>query len=396
MEGFKIAIVGNNWVVRMKKALIYTSVASMVEQFMQDNIRLLQNMGYQVEVACNFEEGNTIDDEKILNFKESLTEKGVTYHQLPIPRDLKSLGKMKAAYNLSKRLFQETHYDLIHFHSPIGAAIGRFAARQTRKKGTKIIYTAHGFHFFSGAPIFNWALFYPLEYLMSMYTDTLITINKEDYQRAQNLLTKDVRYTPGVGIDTEKLGHSDLIDASSKRQDLGVLDSEVLLLSVGELNPNKNHKELIQQLPKIAAPFKYIICGQGHLEDELKALCTELNIADKVTFLGYRTDVPEIMQVSDVFLFPSKREGLSVALMEAMATGLPCLVSDIRGNTDLIDQNKGGFIFKHGDDQSLVESMQKLASDNLLRKRMSQYNLKKIKTFDKEAVNGLMKEIYTI
>src|SRR5699024_5153800 len=143
-------------------------------------------------------------------------------------------------------------------------------------------------------------------------------------------------------------------------------------------------------------PFKYIICGQGYLEEELKALCTELNLADKVMFLGYRTDVPEIMQVSDAFLFPSKREGLSVALMEAMATGLPCLVSDIRGNTDLIDQNKGGFIFKHGDDQSIVESLQKLASDNLLRKRMSQYNLKKIKTFDKDVVNVKMKEIYTI
>lgn len=386
----------NNWVVKMKKALIYTSVASMVEQFMQDNIRLLQDMGYQVEVACNFEEGNTIDDKKILNFKESLTKKGVTYHQLPIPRDLKSLGKMKTAYNLSKRLFQETYYDLIHFHSPIGAAIGRFAARQTRKKGTRVIYTAHGFHFFSGAPIFNWAIFYPLEYLMSKYTDTLITINKQDYQRAQNLLTEDVQYTPGVGIDTKKLGHSVLINKSSKRREFGVLDSEVLLLSVGELNPNKNHKELIKQLPKIEAPFKYLICGQGHLEEELKALCSELNVADKVTFLGYRTDVPEIMQASDVFLFPSKREGLSVALMEAMATGLPCLVSDIRGNTDLIDQNKGGFIFKHGDAASILESMKKLVGDELLRERMSQYNLQKIKTFDKNEVNVIMREIYTI
>lgn len=380
----------------MKKALIYTSVASMVEQFMQDNIRLLQDLGYRVEVACNFEEGNTIDDEKILNFKESLTEKGVTYHQLPIPRDLKSLGKMKTAYSLSKKLFQDTYFDLIHFHSPIGAAIGRFSARKTRKKGTKIIYTAHGFHFFSGAPLLNWAIFYPLEYLLSKYTDTIITINKEDYQRAQNMLTKEIKYTPGVGIDTEKLGYSDLVDASSKRQDLGVLDSEVLLLSVGELNPNKNHRELIEQLPKIDKPFKYLICGQGHLEEELKDLCVELNLADKVTFLGYRTDVPEIMQVSDVFLFPSKREGLSVALMEAMATGLPCLVSDIRGNTDLIDQDKGGFVFKHGDKISLVKGIQKLVSDKLLRKRMSQYNLGKIKTFDKDEVNVIMKAIYTI
>lgn len=380
----------------MRKALIYTSVASMVEQFMQDNISLLQDMGYKVEIACNFEEGNTIDDEKILDFKENLTKKGVTYHQLPIPRNLKDLGKMKTAYSLSKRLFQEEYFDLIHFHSPIGAAIGRYAARQTKKKGTKIIYTAHGFHFFTGASIFNWAIFYPLEYLMSYYTDTLITINKEDYKRAQKFLTKDVRYTPGVGIDTEKLRHNDLMDISSKKQELGVLDSEIVLLSVGELNQNKNHKELIRLLPKIEIPFKYLICGQGYLEEDLKTFCLELNLADKVKFLGYRTDVPEILQISDIYLFPSKREGLSVALMEAMATGLPCLVSDIRGNTDLIDQNKGGFIFQHGNETSILKSMQKLVSDSLLRERMGKYNLQKIKTFDKKEVNIIMKDIYTL
>ena len=380
----------------MKKALIYTSVASMVEQFMQDNIRLLQDLGYQVEVACNFEEGNTIDEQKIASFKERLTTVGVIYHQLPLPRDIKSLGKMKKSYTLSKRLFKENYYDLIHFHSPIGAAIGRLAARQTRKLGTKVIYTAHGFHFYSGAPIFNLTIYYPLEYFMSMYTDTLITINKEDYQRAQKLRTKDIKYTAGVGIDTEKLGQSRPIDPHQKRKELHVLDSDVILLSVGELNPNKNHREIIRQLPKIEASFKYLICGQGHLEEELKLLCNELDISDKVQFLGYRKDVPEIMQISDVFLFPSKREGLSVALMEAMATGLPCIVSEIRGNTDLIDQNKGGFIFKHGDASFIINSINKLVTNQQLRQHMRQYNLQKIKTFDKDEVNIVMKEIYTI
>ena len=186
------------------------------------------------------------------------------------------------------------------------------------------------------------------------------------------------------------------MDISSKKQELGVLDSEIVLLSVGELNQNKNHKELIRLLPKIEIPFKYLICGQGYLEEDLKTFCLELNLADKVKFLGYRTDVPEILQISDIYLFPSKREGLSVALMEAMATGLPCLVSDIRGNIDLIDQNKGGFIFQHGNETSILKSMQKLVSDSLMRERMGKYNLQKIKTFDKKEVNIIMKDIYTL
>ena len=225
----------------MKKALIYTSVASMIDQFNRDNIKILQSLGYKVEVACNFEKGNTIDLDQIEHLKKYLANENVVWHHIPIPRKISSLKEIMTSYRTSKALMDAENYALMHFHSPIGAAIGRYAARKSREKGSKIIYTAHGFHFHKGAPLFNWLSFYPIERYLSHVTDTLITINTEDYKRAQKFKTSKITFVPGIGIDTEKIAQID-INRVHKRQDLDVRPDACFLLSVGELNPNKNHQ----------------------------------------------------------------------------------------------------------------------------------------------------------
>ena len=223
----------------MKKALIYTSVASMIDQFNRDNITLLQSLGYKVEVACNFEKGNTIDRDQIEQLKKDLAEKNVTWHHIPIPRSIRSISDIRTSYRLSKELMNTQNYTLIHFHSPIGAAIGRCAAIKSRKQGSKVIYTAHGFHFHKGAPLFNWLSFYPIEASLSYVTDTLITINTEDYRRAKSFKTPQIKFVPGIGIDTEKIDRIS-VSRDSKRAELGIAQDSLLLLSVGELNKNKN------------------------------------------------------------------------------------------------------------------------------------------------------------
>lgn len=377
----------------MKKALIYTSVASMIDQFNRDNIKILQSLGYKVEVACNFEKGNTIDLDQIEHLKKYLDNENVVWHHIPIPRKISSLKEIMTSYRISKALMDAENYALMHFHSPIGAAIGRYAARKSREKGSEIIYTAHGFHFHKGAPLFNWLSFYPIERYLSHVTDTLITINTEDYKRAQKFKTSKITFVPGIGIDTEKIAQID-INRVHKRQDLDVRPDACFLLSVGELNPNKNHQLIINALAKLQEPFHYFICGQGDERSNLEILVKEQGLEDKVTFLGYRNDVLELLNVADIYCFPSKREGLSVALMEAMAAGLPCVASNIRGNNDLIDAH-GGFLFELNNDEALLTSLKTLLNSETKRKSMGEYNLEKIKGFDKRIINKQMKEIYS-
>lgn len=376
----------------MKKALIYASVASMIDQFNRNNIKILLDLGYKVEIAANFEKGNSISKERINMLKKDLDRIGVPWHHIPVPRNLSSLTELISAYVQSEELLNENQYDLIHFHSPIGAAIGRFAARKSRKTGTKIYYTAHGFHFYKGASIFNWMTYYPVEFLLSNMTDYLITINEEDYKRGQTFNTKNVIRIPGIGIDTEKLDRI-TIDIKEKRMRLGVKADELFILSTGELNENKNHRMVLSALAKINKPFKYLICGQGSELKNLQLQAKKLNISDKVIFLGYREDIHEILKAADIYCFPSIREGLSVSLMEAMAAGLPCIVSQIRGNIDLVDEN-GGYLFELDRPTELENGLRQLMDSEINRKTKGTYNHEKIKSFDTKIVDENMEHIY--
>ena len=375
----------------MKKALMLSSVASMIDQFNMENIKILKSLGYEVHVLANFSFGNTTSDERTKEFKEELENMGIKVYNVPIPRKITAIKEMISSYKKIKKVCSENNYDILHCHSPIGGVLARFAFKDFRKKGGKLIYTAHGFHFFKGAPIKNWIIFYPIEKFCSRYTDCLITINKEDYKRAKNFKAKEVKYVPGIGVDTKKIK-----DIKKNRKILNEFNikDEVVLVSVGELSNRKNHKVILKALEKVKGNFKYIICGQGAKKEELIKLSKELNLQEKVEFLGYRQDVKEILKASDIFCFPSKQEGLPVALMEAMASGLPVICSDIRGNKDLIENKKGGYLLKSYDIDEYSIKIQELIENKVLREEMGNFNLEKIKNFDRKKVNTIMEEIY--
>lgn len=378
----------------MKKVLIVASVASMIDQFNMQNINILKQQGYEVHVAANFEKGSTISEERLLEFKKELKNLNVLYFQVDFSRRIGNIGQNIKAYKQIKEIIKQNKYKFIHCHSPIGGVCGRIAAKTT---GTKVMYTAHGFHFYKGAPMKNWVLYYPIEKVLSYLTDVLITINNEDYELSKNKMkSKSLYYIPGVGVDVSNF--SDIkVDKIKKIKDLNVNihKDSIIILSVGELNKNKNHETIIRSL-KIAndSNIHYLIAGKGDLDEYLNKLIRDLNLENQVHMLGFRKDVKELYKIADIFCFPSYREGLSVALIEGMASGLPVICSNIRGNTDLIENNKGGYLCNPKLSDDFAITIKNLAKDKKLRKKMSEFNKLKIKQFDIEQVNRIMEKIY--
>ncbi len=376
------ASVGN----QEKRVLVLGSVASMIDQFTLPNIALLLQMGYQVDVACNFKEGNTCSDEEVKRLIRKLKKMKVRYFQVDFARDVTKLSQNGKAFRQVKRLLQKNDYTFLHCHTPIGGVVGRIAGKLT---GTRVIYTAHGFHFYKGAPLLNWLLYFPVEWLCAHWTDVLITINKEDYRFARKWMkAKTVKYIPGVGIDVSRF-QGCAVDRAAKREEIGVPEDAVMLFSVGELNENKNHESVIRALRGM--DVYYVIAGRGDKEAELKRLAESLGMEERVKLLGFRTDVGELDKAADAFVFPSYREGLSVSLMEAMASGLPCAVSRIRGNTDLIDE-KGGELFDPHDVAQVRAAVRSLLKRD--KEAMGAYNARKIRSFGVQEVLRRLKKIY--
>lgn len=372
----------------MKTVLVITSVASMVDQFLFPTLELFQNMEYEVHVACNFDKGNTCSDERVLELKSKLRDRNILYHQIDFAREVSKVSENIRAYKEVYKLVSDHKYDLIHCHSPIGGLITRLACRKIRKHGTPVIYTAHGFHFFKGAPIKNWMLYYPVEKLCSRWTDVLITINQEDFSFAKRKMkSKKIEYIPGIGIDLERITNID-VDRTEKRRELGVPNGAILLLSVGELNKNKNHETVIRAIADM--DVHYIIAGRGDLEDQLRLTIEELGLTNRVKLLGYRKDIVELCKTADVFVFPSFREGLSVSVMEAMGSGLPIVCSRIRGNTDLIDEN-GGEMFDPHSVEDCSRAIKQLIHSNKRDKGI--YNLNKVENFSETKVISMIRRI---
>lgn len=381
----------------MKKALVFASVASMIQQFNMNNIRLLQELGYKVDVGCNFEFGSSISDEKVAELKNILTEIGVDYFQIPVPRKIKDLKGLIRSYASSLSLMNDRNYDLIHCHSPIGGIICRLANRKSNHyNDCKMIYTAHGFHFFKGNHFLKNLLFKNIEKFGAHFTDILITINSEDYKAAKEFKLKKngcIQYVPGIGIDVSAIQKVELKRAELL-QELGLDDHVRLLVSVGELNKNKNHKVVIEALAKLPEKFHYIICGKGDLKNKLIELAQEYGCRERLHLLDYRKDVVAIVKSCDYFVFPSKREGLSVALMEALVSNAVCLASNIRGNTDLIYDKKNGFLFDIDENtsKSIYSIIYEIENNGVCFDETTQKNV--LKKIDKTSIEKDMKHIY--
>lgn len=369
----------------------------MIDQFNMPNIRLMKEMGYEVDVATNFIEGSTCSDEKIATLKQTLQEMNVRCFQIDFSRNVLNIGENIKAYKQTKRIIDENNYSLIHSHSPIGGFLSRIAARNARKNGTKMIYTAHGFHFFKGAPLMNWLIFYPIERISSRWTDVLVTITHEDYQLAKKkMYAKEVVYVPGVGINTTLFAPKEEDDTINvrKREEFGFSQDDTVMLSVGELNKNKNHEIVLRAMAQFGRKdLHYVVAGRGDLKVYLEELAKELGVSGQLHLLGFRTDVKELFKMADFFAHPSFREGLSVAVMEAMANGLPVICTKIRGNTDLIEDNKGGYLFNPAEQETAYRALKNIM-DSSNRKSMGLYNLKKAEGLDIKAVLEVMRRIY--
>ncbi|WP_214694229.1 glycosyltransferase family 4 protein [Exiguobacterium sp. s160] len=376
----------------MKQVLMVASVISMIESFNRDNIRTLQDMGYEVHVATNYKWGSMYSDEKLERVKQSLESEGVTLFQIDFHRDIKKMNNHIRAYQQLKRVMTLHTYTFIHCHSPIGGVVGRLVARQTN---TPCMYTAHGFHFFKGSPSLNWMLYYPVERTLARLTDTIVTINEEDYSRAQTFKTSHTYRIPGIGVDTKRIEQVK-INRPQKRRSFGVeAEADFVLLSVGELNENKNHETIIRAISSLHDPtIRYWIAGTGDGRERLEQVIQELGLEDRVRLLGFRDDVFEIMKAADCFVFPSKREGLGMAALEAMAAGLPIITSNIHGINDYSVDGVTGFKCAPNDVEGFARAIQTMRFDFDLSRQMGLRNTESAKAYDIERSHAEMKNIY--
>lgn len=362
----------------MKKKVLFTATVDIhIVKFHLPYLKHFKDLGYEVYVASKGASEIPYVDVKY----------DISFQRSPL-----SISNFTAYRALKKILTM--NFDIVHCHTPMGAAITRLAAKDL--KHTTVIYTAHGFHFYKGAPLANWLLFYPVEKYLAKYTDILITINQEDYKIAQDRIkAKKIYYVPGVGIDIVRFNRTDIHEIN-KRAELGINQNSKILMSVGELNKNKNHEIMIKALADLKEyDLVYIICGQGLLSGYLKALAKKLGLEDKIKFLGFRSDVEEILKITNIFVFPSFREGLPVSVMEAMASGLAVVCSDIRGNRDLIKQGEGGFLVRPDRVDDFSFAVETLLKDEGLCLSMGRYNQRSIHQFENVNVMEQVKRIYS-
>lgn len=360
-----------------RKVIFVANTARFFVMFEQNNIRLLQSMGYEVHCASNFEHERDVDAKSIL---EKLN---VTIHQIDIARSPFSVRNLNA-YRQLKALMKQERFDLVDCHTPMGGVLARLAAKAT--KTAPVLYTAHGFHFYKGCPLQNRLIYETIERWLARYTDGLITINEEDYQAAKSFHLRGKAYKiPGVGIDVKGI-HDLKVDRAQKRRELGVPEDAFVMLSVGDLNANKNHSTAIKAFAKADIPNSYyLVCGEGELRNELNSLAEKLGVSQRVRLLGFRNDVREILKASDLFVFPSFREGLSVALLEAASAGVTCIASNIRGNVDLLEQSQ---LFSPADEEKIADIMRKNVGEK------QALNQKGYEKFDKTEVEKRMENIY--
>ncbi|EGA90826.1 capsular polysaccharide biosynthesis protein [Planococcus donghaensis MPA1U2] len=367
----------------MKKILFVSNISNKITNFSIPSIEAAKAQGYDFHMAANYS-----------GYQESSSSYQVTLHHIDMIRNPLNLKNIKAFKQMND-LIKTEKFDVIHCNTPLGGILGRICGRKANV--SKIIYTAHGFHFYKGAPLINRILYRNIEKWLAHHTDSIITINEEDYFAAKKFKLKNegsVYSIPGVGINTNE--YQDItIDKDKLRKSLGLEKDNVILISMGDLIKRKNYTLSIEALAMTKnSNVYYLICGQGPELENLKKLAKEKGVEQQVRFLGHRSDIKELLTISDIFLFTTLQEGLPRSMMEAMASGLPCIASKIRGNTDLIESGNGGFLVNLNDTHGFTNAIEVLSKDRLKREIMGKKNLEKIREYDVENIKALMLDIY--
>ncbi|PEJ58465.1 glycosyltransferase family 1 protein [Bacillus sp. AFS002410] len=359
----------------VKKVLFCATVDYHFTAFHMPYIKWFKENGWEVHIAANGEINIPYVDQKF---------------NLSIQRSPFKLKNINALREL-KTIIDQNKYEIIHCHTPMGGILTRLAARKSRVKGTKVIYTAHGFHFCVGAPILNWLLYYPIEKFMAPLTDCLITINKEDYELSKNKLkVKKIEHIHGVGVDTEDFKPIDELNKKVLKESFGYHPNDFLLFYAAEFNKNKNQQFLLNSLALIkedSLNVKLLLAGEGVLLNECKQLAENLGISHMVDFLGYRKDIKYILPMCDVAVGSSLREGLPVNIMEAMACGLPIVAVDNRGHRELVVDDNNGWLLKSNDTNGFAKKLKYLIKRKGVKERlginsrkivMSKYSIEKV------------------
>ncbi|PRR70681.1 Putative glycosyltransferase EpsD [Moorella humiferrea] len=362
-------------------ATVYTHLAAFHLPFMQ----LLQSKGYEVHAAASSDQGR----------KEEVEAIGVRCWEIPFSRSPYSLKNWRAFRELG-RLFKACRFDLIHVHTPVASFLGRYLARVTGQG--PVLYTAHGFHFYWGASLRNWLLYYPAERLAARWTDGLIVMNREDYDSAVKMgfrPGKNLFYVHGVGVDLKKFAGG--TGSINIRERLGLGKNDIVVTCVAEFSTVKNHAFLLEAWSRFIARTKDTslwLAGDGYLRPYFERLVLEKRIG-RVHFLKFCRDIPQVLQETDIFVLVSRREGLPRSLMEAMAAGKPVVASNVRGNRDLVDHGRTGFLVELDDVEGLVGYLELLARDENLRLALGRAGREKIGDYSLDKVLAEMDAVYS-
>lgn len=367
------------------KILYVTTISNTVNAFLIPHIQMLIDEGHQVDIACNEEQP----------FKSELIKLGVSFFQIPFSRSPINYTNVTAFKELRKIILEEK-YDIVHTHTPVASMISRMVCK--KQKNIRVIYTAHGFHFFKGAPLKNWLLYYPLEKYLSRYTHDLITMNNEDYELVNKKFTKPESIkTPGIGVNLERFFPYLEDEKKQLRLKQGFSEYDFILTYVGELSDRKNQNQLIDVIEKLKSKIprlKLLLVGIGPKETELKLKVKNHNLTKEIFFLGYRTDVVDIMNISDIIVSTSKQEGLPVNLLEGLSVGKPIIATNSRGNSDLVIEGYNGLLSQINDSKTMSENILYLYNQPELRKNMGENSLIESQKYEITNVLDIERTIY--
>lgn len=367
-----------------KKVLFCATVDYHFRAFHLPYLQWFKEQGWEVHVAAS--------GELILPFVDQK-------FNLPIQRSPFRIQNVKA-YQQLKKIIEQEQYQIIHCHTPMGGVLTRLAGRSARKQGTKVIYTAHGFHFCKGAPLLNWLIYYPIEKGLARFTDCLITINEEDFRLAKDhgFKAERIERVHGVGVDTERYKPISEQRKRELRSQYGYRHDDFIMFYAAEFNKNKNQQLLIQSLALIKKEVpqaKLLLAGEGSLMESCRELAVKLGVESMVDFLGYRSDIDTILPMCDIAVASSLREGLPVNIMEAMACGLPVVASENRGHCELVKDMENGSVISTKDVQLFSKRLAELSKSSKHRKRLGQGSVKRIKTYSLLQVSKELEKVYT-
>ena len=314
---------------------------------------------FEVTLICS-----TLRDRTFYSDIEGMREHGIKVIILQMKREISPISDMLAFIKLCWYI-NKGRYDIIHTHNSKAGFLGRLAARFMG--APVVIHTPHCFAFMNESfSKFERRLYFYLERFTGLFTNGLITVSESQRSdlEIRRLIKPEKVFLIENGIDINRFDNGG-IDVQKKKKELGLDNNSLILGTVGVLNESKGHKYLIKALSKIIQDgfdAKLIIAGEGPLRRELEGLAQRLGISSKVTFLGHRDDVPEILPIMDVFVFPSLWEGMPHALLEAMAQGLPVISTDVHGAIDVVTNNRTGILVQRRDVNGLIDAIKYLIS----------------------------------